>query len=291
MRPRRPRRQQLGPLRSGHLLREQGHVLRVSTRPATASPEGSRARSSKSNARRSSSSTSGGSPPFGSLQLAYQEGSARFDYELVNYRTLFTKLSWVSEPAHRSSFSRGAQAWTAGFQPAQRARGPRSRVEPTNEEAGATASERRRRGLSGVPDQRRLRTFTRRAPVRGESELPSSTPSTPEEFPSPPAAPRGCRPPGSPGRTPRSTARPAASPRAGHPQSARRNLRVRQCGEPVHRERAGAFGDQPARRYPSVRGWTASGRFAVVLISGSDPGPLHRNDRPRTLVTPAPRPA
>ena len=34
-------------------------------------------------------------PPFGSLQLAYQEGPAQFDDELVNYRTLFTKLSWV----------------------------------------------------------------------------------------------------------------------------------------------------------------------------------------------------
>ena len=34
-------------------------------------------------------------PPFGSLQLAYQEGPAQFDEELVNYRTLFTKLSWV----------------------------------------------------------------------------------------------------------------------------------------------------------------------------------------------------
>lgn len=34
-------------------------------------------------------------PPFGSLQLAWQEGPAQFDDELVNYRTLFTKLSWV----------------------------------------------------------------------------------------------------------------------------------------------------------------------------------------------------
>ena len=56
----------------------------------------SRAPCSSWNAKRSSSFTSGGSSPrLGSLQFAYQEGPAQFDDELVNYRTLFTKLSWV----------------------------------------------------------------------------------------------------------------------------------------------------------------------------------------------------
>ena len=32
-------------------------------------------------------------PPFGTPQLAHQKGPAPFDDELVNYRTLFTKLS------------------------------------------------------------------------------------------------------------------------------------------------------------------------------------------------------
>ena len=34
-------------------------------------------------------------PPFGSLQLAYQEGPSRYSDEAGKYRTIFTKLSWV----------------------------------------------------------------------------------------------------------------------------------------------------------------------------------------------------
>ncbi|MCJ2539960.1 MAG: molybdopterin-dependent oxidoreductase, partial [Candidatus Thermoplasmatota archaeon] len=34
-------------------------------------------------------------PPFGSLQLAYQEGPSRISDETGKYRTIFTKLSWV----------------------------------------------------------------------------------------------------------------------------------------------------------------------------------------------------
>lgn len=34
-------------------------------------------------------------PPFGSLQLAYQEGPSQIDDRPGEYRTLFTKLSWV----------------------------------------------------------------------------------------------------------------------------------------------------------------------------------------------------
>ncbi len=34
-------------------------------------------------------------PPFGSLQLAYQEGPSRISDEAGKYRTIFTKLSWV----------------------------------------------------------------------------------------------------------------------------------------------------------------------------------------------------
>jgi hypothetical protein len=34
-------------------------------------------------------------PPFGSLQLAYQEGPSHAADDPGQYRTLFTKLSWV----------------------------------------------------------------------------------------------------------------------------------------------------------------------------------------------------
>lgn len=60
-------------------------------------------------------------PPFGSLQLAYQGGSAHFDDGLVDYRTLRRKLSWAFE---------GPRGQTSGLQTVLLAEPPSGNLRP-----------------------------------------------------------------------------------------------------------------------------------------------------------------